>query len=442
MSTVLQAMLSRLDEPLARFTLLESYYGGKQPLAYLSPEAKTALGSRLRSMSSNLPRLAITSLAERLRITGFRSGGHPASALWADWLRNDLDQTSGIAHREALLLGESFVIVWADAAGNPTVSIESPAQVAVERDPATRRIIRAVKRWEDSTGTNAVLYEADTITRYRSDNKGATIHGFATVGEPLANPFGVPPVVGIRNSDRLLGPGASEIDDLLPLVDALNKILADLMVSSEYAGRPRRWATGIELTEEPVLDENGDETGETEAVNPFPEANRMLLSESPESKFGQLPAADLDSYSSAVKVLLGQIQAVSALPSHYVGALEAQPPSADAMRAAEASLTARAEARQATFGRSWEQVARLMVAARSGADPASVDVAISWADAGTRSVAAEADAAVKLFGAGLLPASVVLARLGYRDDEIESIRQSRRAEALDNVGLDVKALLP
>ena len=55
-------------------------------------------------MASNLPRLAVTALAERLRITGF-SGD---TELWADWIRNDLDQTVGVAHREALLLGDSL----------------------------------------------------------------------------------------------------------------------------------------------------------------------------------------------------------------------------------------------------------------------------------------------------------------------------------------------
>lgn len=32
---------------------------------------------------------------------------------------DDLDQQAGVAHREALLLGDSLVIVWADAAGRP-----------------------------------------------------------------------------------------------------------------------------------------------------------------------------------------------------------------------------------------------------------------------------------------------------------------------------------
>ena len=436
MNEQLQALLQKLDEPVATYTALDRYYEGTQPLAFLSPEAKVALGTRFGRMASNIPRLAVTALAERLRITGFT-----AADVWAEWIRNDLDQTSGVAHREALLFGDSFVIVWADALGRPNVTIESAKQVAVQRDPATRQIIAAVKRWETKTTTEAALYLPDRITRLRATSTGATITGFQTV-ETIPNPLGVVPVVNLRNSDRLLDDfGGSEIDDLMPLVDALNKTLADLMVTSEYVGRPRRWATGIELTEEHVLDAEGDpvldEAGQPvmREVNPIPEGHRAMISENDQAKFGQLNAADLGGYEAAVRVILGQIMAVSTLPAHYVGVFTDNPASADALRAAEASLTARAEARQATFGRAWEQVARLIVAVRDGVDPTTVDVRVQWADAATRSVAQEADAVVKLHQAGLLPASYALAKLGYSDDEIAEIRTARRAEALDGAGL-------
>ena len=97
--------------------------------------------------------------------------------------------------------------------------------------------------------------------------------------------------------------------------------------------------------------------------------------------------------------------------------LRASADAAIAQLAAEASLTARAEARQATFGRAWEQVARLMIAVRDGRDPHQVDVRVSWADAATRSVAQEADAVTKLFAAGLLPTSFALGKPGYTDDQ-------------------------
>ena len=55
---------------------------------------------------------------------------------------------------------------------------------------------------------------------------------------------------------------------------------------------------------------------------------------------------------------------------------------------------------------------RLVHAVRTGVDPQQVDVRVRWADPATRSVAQEADAAVKLFGAGVLDRDEVRARLG------------------------------
>ena len=51
-------------------------------------------------------------------------------------------------------------------------------------------------------------------------------------------------------------------------------------------------------------------------------------------------------------------------------------------------------------------------------------------------MAQEADAVVKLFQSGLLPATYALARLGYNDDEIAKIRAATRTESLDKVGAD------
>jgi hypothetical protein len=427
MNDLLTSLLQRLDEKTATYTELDAYYEGRQPLSFLSPEAKTALGTRFGRMASNVPRLAVTALAERLRVSGITGAD-----VWPAWIANDLDQLAGVAHREALALGKAYVIVWANPDGSPKVTVESAKQVTALRDPGSRRIVAAVKRWETATTTEAVLYEGDRITRYRAQSTGATTAGFRAV-ESIPNPLDTVPVVEFRNGDRLLDDGVSEIADLIPLVDGLNKSLADMLVTSEYGARPRRFATGIELEEDP-------ETGE--AVNPIPEGNRAMVSENPDAKFGQLPGADMSAYQDAVNVLLGQIMAVSALPAHYVGIFTNNPASADALRASEASLTARAEARQATFGRSWEQVARLMVAVRDGVAPEAVEPRIVWANAATRSVAQEADAVVKLYSAGLLPASVALARLGYDEDEITEIRSARRGEALDGAGVQLEGLLP
>ena len=421
MNDLLTGLLQQLDEPAAHLDRLDRYYHGSQPLAFLAPEARTALGDRLDHLTINVPRLLVDSIAERLRIVGF-----DRDDVWPAWINSDLDQLAPLAHREALTLGQSYAVVWAHPNGSPNVSIESPRQMTVLKDPSTRRIVAAVKRWRTDSTTEAVLYEPDKITRYSANTVGATTVGFRTTAV-LDNPLGVVPVVAFRNATRLLEDGRSEMDDILGLTDALSKLTVDMMVGSEYTARPRRWATGLALGE--------DETGEE--ISPISEGDRMMINEEPDGKFGQLPGSDLAGYETAIGTIMRQISAVSGLPEHMLGIGGDNPTSADSIRASEAALTARAEARQAAFGRSWEQVARLMIGVRDGVDPERVDVRVKWADAATRSVAQEADAVTKLYAAGLLPASTALARLGYTADEIEEIRAARRSEALDTAGVDV-----
>lgn len=380
----------------------------------------------------------VDTLAERLRVTGFTGTGHD-DTLWRHWLAQDMDQESRLLHREALILGAGYVIVWAGQDGTPSVSVESATQVAVIRDPGTRRVTAAVKRWNTPTGTQATIFERDRITRLASDAPGATTTGFRTTAV-LPNPLGWVPVVRFANTVRLADEGVSEMADVAPLADALTKLTTDMLTASEFTARPRRWATGLELTESDVIDEEtGQPTGEVETVSPIPEGDRLMINESPEGKFGQLSGSDLGGYDSAIKVLTRQIAAVTGLPDHLLGIGGDNPTSADAIRASEAALTARAEARQGIFGRQWEHVARLMVAVATGADPDRVPAAVQWADPTTRSVAQEADAVVKLHAAGILPTRYALTRLGYTTAELAEIETARQDERVATATADVTA---
>lgn len=412
-----------LDERAAALAENERYLTGRQPLAFLAATARDAI--KLGRMASNIPAVQVTALAERLRVTDLTVGGRRDDALWGDYQRNDLDQLLPLAFREALGLGSAYAIVW-DRTGRarPKVSVESAHQVVLDVGPGSRETVAGLKRWTAGGMTHARLYLPDAVVPFEADGENAAL-GWRE-GTPVRNPLGVVPVVEFRNASRLLGPGVSEVEDLKPLVDALNKILADLMVGSEFYARPRRWATGVEM--------QSDDEGNP--VNPFPEGDRMMISEAVEARFGSLPAADLASYEAAVKVILGQVMANSALPAHYLGAMTGQVPGADGLRAAEAALAARAESKQTLFGRPVEAVGRLMQGIRTDTAPDSHEVRVRWADPATRSVAQEADATVKLHQAGLLPADYALANLGYDADQIAEIRRARRAEAADRLVLE------
>ncbi|KAB1947662.1 phage portal protein [Brevibacterium linens] len=428
----LTEILQKIDEREPERSRLVRYYEGKQPLTFLSPEAIENLGNRLSTVSVNVPRLVVETIAERLRVTGFTK-----PEVWGSWLGNDMDTLSSVVHREALLLGEAYVIVWADSAGRPLVSVESATQMAVTTDPGTRAITSAVKRWSTKDATHAVWYGPDQIVRYKARSVGATTTGFEVV-ETIDNPLGRVPVVVFRNGGRLLTRGVSEMLDVLPLTDALVKLTTDLLTASETAARPRRWATGIEPVrpdDETIEDEEPDE----DLVNPYGETDKMMIAEPPDAKFGQLPAADLVGYENAVSIIMREISAVSGLPDHMLGLAGSNPTSADSIRASEATLTAKAEARQGNFGRSWRQVAQLILAVESGADPALFDVGVKWADPSTRSAAQEADAVTKLAQAGILPASIALERLGYDSDEIARIEAAKDREAARASIADVQA---
>ncbi|MDH3025309.1 phage portal protein [Gordonia alkanivorans] len=408
---------------------LGQYYAGEQPLAYLSPDARKAIGQRFDRIAVNLPRLAVSAIAERLRVAGFTDAdGKRDPALWAAWVRSDLDQTSPSAHREALAVGESAAIVWARPDGKASVSIESGRQVAVYRDAGTHEVLAAVKRWTelrpDGTegATRWVVYRPDRIEHLIGD--GAQITA-ARVLKVVDNPLLAVPVVPLTNADRPLDTfGVSEFADLIPVVDAINKLTADMLTASEFGARPRRWATGLELAEEPRTDDDGnpvlDEDGEPvmDVLNPVGDNDRMMVNEAAEGKFGQLPGADLSGYQTAVDVLLQQASAVSGLPGHYLGLNTTVPASADAIRAAEAALTARAEARQAVFGRAWEQVGRLILAVEHGGEVTDYSPRVQWADPATRSAAQEADAVVKLHAAGIISTTEARTRLGIDNPDL------------------------
>jgi hypothetical protein len=449
---LLEKLSRRLDESESHLRLWDQTYAGERPLAFLSPEAREALGQRFRALCANYPKLVVDALAERLRVVGFTSNGEPLTSVWAAWTAASFDEGHGVAHTEALALGRSFVTVWTASDGSPSLSVESPHEVQVLRDPVTREVTAAAKRWREDGRARAILFLPDKVYSYVSSSgvpEGGAIppEGWQLSGS-VPNPLGVVPVVPFVNRGRLLDVhGVSEMREVADLSDGIAKLLHDLLVTSEFFARPRRWATGLEVQEEPVTDDQGnpvldaDNEPVTQAVNPFGrESDRVWQTESAETKFGQFPQAELSGYKDAIGLLLQSISAVSGLPAHYLGIINEAPPSADAIRSAEASLVARAFARQRMFGPSWAKVAALTAAVEDGTRPQRVEVV--WANPETRTVAEEADAVSKLTAANILPVDEALARLGYSPEQIGDMRAARLRDALDRQLIATPTVLP
>ena len=410
----------------------DNYYNGTQPLAFIDPQMRKQLGSRMLEVVINWPRLVIDSLEERLDVVGFRLADDlPADDdLWGIWQANGLDEASQQAHIDALVFGRSYIMVGAPEVGTmPVITIESPLQVTVMRDPASGRLLAALKQFQDADGyTVGVVMTATTQDTYRSatatDALGAGVPASSwRLVDSQPNPLGRVPVVPLVNRPRVTAPnGVSELADLIPLADAINLLATNMLVSAEYTAMPRRWITGLAPSIASMSSEHAEDIATmVHAAFESSRASKLWVAPSPETRFGQFDEAELTGFTAAIDAFVKQLAAIAALPPHYVG-LSAQnnPASAEAIRSAEASLVTRARRRQRVWGGSWEDVIRLAVQVQQGTPPAGMDeLETVWANPETRTVAQAADAAVKLYAAGVIDRRAALEDIGYTPAQIE-----------------------
>ena len=205
---------------------------------------------------------------------------------------------------------------------------------------------RALKWWTTGSTTHARLYLPDAIIAFEADGVKAALGWHE--GRWVPNALAVVPVGELRNASRLLGPGVSELEVLKPLVDALNKISDDLVSSGIYA-RPGRRATGVEV----ASDEDGTPVNPTRS-RPHDDLRgrrvpvRLAARSRPRVLRGRREGDPRPDY--------GQRRAAREVSRR------AHRPGPRSRRAARrrASLSARAEGKQALFGRPVEAIGRLM----------------------------------------------------------------------------------
>lgn len=441
---VAEAWLRKLDKALTERQLtlasLNDYYVGNHPLAFSSAKFRRAFGGLFASFADNWMQIVVDAVEERLNVEGFRLGDDASGdrEAWQVWQRNQLDADSQIAHTEALVYGESFVLVWADDDGAPEVTVESPLEAIVARRAGKRRERAAgLKRWVADDGHEwATLYLPDSIWKWRASKPAGGMLYTGTMpdaarwepreveGEPwpLPNVLGVVPLVPLPNRPRIDGQGLSEIANVTPTQDAVNKLVADMLVASEFAAFRQRWATGIDIPVDPETEQ---------AVEPFKTAiDRLFVSENADARFGEFQATDLGNYVGAVEMLVQHIASQTRTPPHYFY-LSGQFPSGESIKSAEAGLTAKARRKMRHFGEGWEEVMRLaLLIANPARDRAPlVQMETIWADPEFRSEGEHVDAVMKMQALGV-PQQQLWEELGFSPQQISRFRQMQWEDVL------------
>lgn len=464
------------NDRMPRYALRCAYYDGNHRLAFATEKFRNAFGHLFREIADNLCPTVVDAVADRMVIRGFTTNqavvkiepvvtppppeGSPqpgpqpdgtvipppqqkmravtidpvAKAAWDLWEEMEMDTISGEVHTEMLKAGESYAIVWVDADMNVRVYPQEARQMAVMYDSDDdRKIVKATKMWQDENTLKLRLnlYYPNVIEKYvtKEPVKAKVVYGlgdtatlkadnFILYDSPVNNPWGEVPVFHFINK-RQARRGSSELDDVIPLQDALNKAVCDMMVAMEFQAYRQRWATGIEV-------EVDEQTGKP--VNPpfNVGSDRMMTSPDENTKFGDFSQADLGQFTGVQENLRTEIARVSGTPMHYFFMTHRDFPSGEALKSAEVRFTKKVKDRISAAEDVWENVMTFALKLDATTIPDGLDLNPKWAVETSRSDSEIMDVLLKKKALGV-SLTQLLKEAGYDDDEIAAIIEEQAA---------------
>lgn len=428
-----QRLSARRNAALTEQKQWWSYYEGNQPSLHLL-RLLSEQDNRFGPLRINWSQVFTDTVDERMFVEGFTLNGDsgPDDELWRIWQRNDMSEYQSENNVASLVTGCSYMMVGPGDDG-ALLTVESPDSMAVEIDPLTRRVVAALKFYksdaEATTDDRAVLLLPNQIVQFEvgkpvGSQKQAWMAGTRNLqSSPLV------PVVPFPNRQRQRV-GHSELESLRTLVDNADIVATSMMASVIHHAMPRMLA--INVAESLFMNEDG--TPNRQALSqatgslwiiPAEEdeqGNVKSKADSVEPDIKQLQQTDLRNFHDTLSTL-GRIAAgLCGLPPHAFGfGVADNPASADGIRASENKLVSRVERLQIARGNGYERVMRLAMAVE-GRDPArAAGLETNWRSAATPTQAAKADAAVKMYAAGLFDAQLALEEYGTSQARIKAL---------------------
>ncbi|MCH5645153.1 phage portal protein [Gordonia sp. ABSL49_1] len=383
-------------------------------------------------------------LAERIGWDGwlFTGSGGIGDELARVFTDNALDVEQSAVTLDALIAGMGFVAVGTGTDGEPDVLVtgESPDSCTGLWDPRARRDRAALAQTYDGrvlTGESLYLPNQTIVLEYTSD-------GRATIVDRDVHNLGRVPVVRFANQERTSKKrGRSEITPPIRYYcDATARTLLGMEINREFYTAPQRYGLGVDpeqfgITQDMPKSERVRKGWEASMVRmnfiPYDDENDVM------PQVGQFTPAPPTPYLEQIKGYAQRIASAAGIPHTYMGFTTDNPPSGDSIRMLESRLTRRAAFRQRMFGRSWREVARLVLMMQSADGSIDEDafarIAVNWQDPSTPTPAADADRTVKLVGAKVLPANsdVTYREAGFSEVDIKQLEQDRRSATVRSV---------
>jgi len=409
-----------LSAKTSPYTTLWAYADGNHPLTYTNERLREVFRSLDARFTANWCAVVLGACLERINLAGWQVAGDETAeaTLRALWAANDLAAQADEVHEAALVCGEAFVIVWPDAMGRPLAFYNDPRMAHVfyeSENPNVKRF--GCKWWDDEAGRRRLtLYYPDRLEYYVSRGQAAnaaSAAAFEAVPElPSApNPFGVVPVFHFRT---LLRTTKSDLTDVVPIQNGINKLMADMMVAAEYGAFRQRYIIS-----------NADTTGKLRnapnEIWDLPAGDGVGQG----TTVGEFSATDLRNYLDAIDRLAVALAIITRTPKHYFMG-QGGDPSGEALIALEAPLNKKATRRINRFRETWRQVGAFLLQV-GGQAVAAEAIAPQFVAVETVQPRTSAEIRTQAVGAGI-PLTTQLRREGWNEEELAQLAADREAE--------------
>lgn len=425
----LEKAFKALNEKQAPYTKLFNYYEGDQPLTYMNSSRMEKIFAGLDGyFAQNWCAVVIDSVRDRINLRNIEVRG-AAAATWKKlWENSQLELESDEVHEAELIAGEAFVICWNNADGEMEAYFNDPRMCEVFYDAEFPRKKTFAAKWfvDDDERLRLTLYYADRLEYYISRGKAkstTSAKSFDALNEegqenPVTNPFGEVPVFHFRKSKKI----RSDLKNVIPIQNATNKLVADMMVAAEFGAFKQRYVIS-----------NGEIQGKLknspDEIWDLPAGDGV----GQQTQAGQFDATPLSNYLEGIEKQVVAISSITRTPKHYFFQIGSNI-SGEALIAMESSLNKKAQDRIDRYVPEWRNVAMFMLK-HSGQTVKSDDITVRFDRPETIQPFTQAQARQLNTAAGV-PLETQLREEGKSEAEIAQVmkdiekQQKRNADSL------------
>lgn len=433
-----------LDHIMTRrdaYKYAESYYEGAQPEVFLDQRWYRLFRSPALDFRFNFSKTVVDSVLNRLEISQVLTTSEDAQTYIDQiWEQTDLKLDINEIHRNALIYGDCYAIIWPDANGNLAIDYNSPLTTAVVYDQENPRIKSfAAKMWQitEADGNKTIklnLYYPDRIEKYSAmgelDNMAANSGTQFVLTETINNPWNEIPVFHFRTYKQY---GKPEHADAFGPQDAINKLIATHMLTVDYQGAPQRYALsngGVSAE----LDDFADDANARENLGALKNGPGELWYLQGVTQVGQFQPADPETFTKPVLEFVNAMAAITSTPTHYF-VKGSYIPSGQALRVAEAPLFKKVLNRQLAFGSTWRDLFKFMLRIEG----IVAEVEIKWHNPESIDSLENWDIAVRKRSVGM-PVEQILLELGYDPEIARQIAESSQPDQNISLASSAEAL--